>query len=264
MGILDNVKKSLGMGKPADDQYDEQYQDDDQYYYDDDSEYGEQDQFLESQDHDSGFETKRSGRSGYALDEHTPLISMTDVRSQELPPLDARPAPRTGSRPAARSAQSRDYASPVVQSTSFPVYEIADNTPDPLLQRHSLSNTGNFDSTAPAYYASRSGIGRVRGANGAPNLNRQQQDFRETVVIRPQNYAAAEQIAINLRQGNAVAVVLTDTRSELAKRILDFGFGAAAALGAQVDSPANKVYVFTLGYALTDQEVELLQARGVL
>jgi FtsZ-interacting cell division protein YlmF len=59
-------------------------------------------------------------------------------------------------------------------------------------------------------------------------------------------------------------VILGQTRAELAKRILDFAFGAAAALEGAVESPANRTYIFTRDYALTTEELELLQARGVL
>jgi cell division inhibitor SepF len=270
MGILDNVKNRFS--KNQDDDFDKQYDVEEEYYFDDegfedDSDFAIQDEsetelqpYAQHQSGVSRSSRLRANRSEYALDSHAPLISMTDVRSQGLPPLsEARSSARTSS----RTTSSRINAGAIGQSSNFPVYELADNTPDPLLQRHSLSNTGNFDSTSPAYYASRSGVGKVRGT-GTQSSESKQNSFRETIVIRPQNYAAAEQIASNLRQGNAVVIVLAETRPELAKRILDFGFGAAAALEGQVSSPADRIYVFTNGYALTAEEQELLQARGVL
>jgi FtsZ-interacting cell division protein YlmF len=123
-----------------------------------------------------------------------------------------------------------------------------------------------FDSTldsgmqldTPAYYASRSGQPTVRQGGRAS------QGFRQVVVVNPITYADAEQVASALKTGNAVAIVLNNPRPELAKRILDFSFGAASALNGQVDRLADRVFAITCDYALTDEERELLRARGVI
>ncbi|MDR2673017.1 MAG: cell division protein SepF [Coriobacteriales bacterium] len=203
-------------------------------------------------------------RSDYVIDEHAPLISMTDVRSQELPPLttshNAANATSLDSRTPTRGQGYAPHGVTLSQPLeSERIYSLQD-VDDPLLRRHSLSNTGDFNATSPAYYASRSGVGHVRAAGEY----RKPQRFRETVVVRPQSYEDAEQIAHNLKNGNVVCVVLEQTDSELARRILDFAFGATAALSGQASRPANRVYVFTSEYALTPKELELLQARGVL
>jgi len=112
----------------------------------------------------------------------------------------------------------------------------------------------------PPYYASRSGSAMQRSAH-QPSAGRA---FRQLVVIRPSTYADAEQVSNAMRAGSAVVIDLTQVRAELAKRILDFSFGVAAALEAQVAPLANRVYVITSNYELTDNERELLVARGVL
>ncbi|MDR2036174.1 MAG: cell division protein SepF, partial [Coriobacteriales bacterium] len=61
-----------------------------------------------------------------------------------------------------------------------------------------------------------------------------------------------------------VVLVLTKTRPELAKRILDFSFGAAAVAKANVDSIADRVYALTCSGPLTDAETDQLQSRGIL
>jgi len=88
--------------------------------------------------------------------------------------------------------------------------------------------------------------------------------YREAIVINPSSYAEAEQVAIQLRRKNAVILVLTQTRPELAKRILDFSFGAAAVAEGQVTNIGERIYALTCDHPLTDAEMEQLQTRGVL
>ena len=246
-------------------------------------------------------------RSNYTIDEHPPLISLSDVRSQELPALGTKrsraSAPeraiggrritsnRSGQRSSAvRGSIPSDFKNslPFVTPSSDEahtdsVYAAAgsdfrrqtdatapslagdadtystQNTADPLLRRHSLSNTGDFALTSPAYYASRSGVGHLRPAN-QPRRQRQ----REVAILRPTSYDDAARISEQLKAGNAVCLVLINTPADLARRILDFAFGATAALDGQVSSPANKVYAATREYALTDAELQSLHEKGVV
>lgn len=285
MGIFDAVKNRFGRGNQDDYYEDDQYYDD-EYHEDDyrDDEYQEGD--YEEDEYDSYAEddsyasssqplSLTGTRASSAFDGYTPLVSMSDVRSQELPAYTER---TSASSARARGANteiktSLPYISDSSQESvsantgalaasreSFDHVYTTKDTSDPLLRRHSLSNTGDFAATSPAYYASRSGVGHVR-PQGQP---RRTHKFREAIVIRPENYAEAEQVAINLRRGNAVVLVLTQTRPELAKRILDFSFGAAAALEGQVESIGERIYALTTEHGLTENEIELLQARGIL
>ncbi|MDR1184407.1 MAG: cell division protein SepF [Coriobacteriales bacterium] len=61
-------------------------------------------------------------------------------------------------------------------------------------------------------------------------------------------------MAQELRRGVIVVLDLRSTRPELAKRILDFSFGVASALEGQVDRHIDRVYMFTRGGLLTDEE----------
>jgi len=112
----------------------------------------------------------------------------------------------------------------------------------------------------PSYYASRSGSATTRSAHSPhrPGV------VRNLSIIVPTSYTDAEQVVNAIKAGAAVVINLTQVRAELAKRILDFSFGAAAALEAQVASPANRVYVITRGHELTIDEQNELKARGVL
>ena len=67
-----------------------------------------------------------------------------------------------------------------------------------------------------------------------------------------------------LKAGDVAVLVLAGTAPELAKRVLDFSFGAACALDASVDCPAEKVFVIARGQGLTDAERKQLAAQGIL
>lgn len=290
MGIFDAVKSRLGRGNKDEYEGDDQYYEDEEYYdegsqdgYEESYDAGYEESYQEGGYYDDAGEVVRgaSTRNSSVFDTYTPLVSASDIRSQELPsytPGTSRTRTQQSEQPYKTSlpyidesnerGTVREAREPREDSTGrisavrhdpTRVYG-SENSEDPLLKRHSLSNTGDFSATSPAYYASRSGVGHVRPAGQA----RRNHKFREAVVIRPESYAEAEQIATNLRRGNAVVLVLTQTRPELAKRILDFSFGAAAVSEGQVVSIGERVYALTVDHALTDTELELLQARGVL
>lgn len=278
MGIFDAVKNRLGRGN------EDEYLDDDQYYQDEEYYEGEYEEGYADDayyDEPGGESSAASNRQSSVFNDFTPLVSMSDVRSQELP----RYAPSSTStrtsgqqtqiktslpyigdtsgsfsqRQSHRSEAHTGELSSIRHAEAEQLYG-ENESADPLLRRHSLSNTGDFAATSPSYYASRSGVGHVRPA-GQP---RRTHKFREAIVINPNDYSDAEQVATNLRRGNAVVLVLTQTRPELAKRILDFSFGAAAVAEGQVASIGERIYALTCEYPLTDTELELLRNRGIL
>lgn len=287
MGIFDTIKSRLGGGEK------EEYIDDDEYY--DEEEYYDDGQGEAYDDYDSYYDDTvddrapvTSSRRSRSFNDHTPLVSMSDVRSQELPRYTPKSSdtrtdrqaqgirsslPYAGS-PADNLASKREEGLASQDTSLVEAYNnrnksadrnptaayTADDSSDPLLQRHSLSSTGDFSSTSPAYYASRSGTGHVRPSGQA----RRTQKYRETIVVNPETYAESEQVAVNLRRGNAVVLALTQTRPELAKRILDFSFGAAAVAEGQVSSIGERIYALTCDYPLTETELELLRARGII
>ena len=65
------------------------------------------------------------------------------------------------------------------------------------------------------------------------------------------------------RRGSVV-LVLRNTAPDLAKRVLDFAFGAAAALDASVDVVSEKVFALTRLQDLTESERDSLRAQGLL
>ncbi|MCL2528957.1 MAG: cell division protein SepF [Coriobacteriia bacterium] len=279
MGLLDNIKSRLGGDQGEYDENDQYYDDQETYEadYDDGRHYNDAPYYDDAADESSAASSRKSS----VFDNYTPLVSMSDVRSQEIPRhTQNTPIPRAGHQANPQIRTSLPYVSTSLErptfaqgdSSNYPTGSFAavekrdtaiyanEEISDPLFRKHSLSNTGDFSATSPAYYASRSGVGHVRPAGQLRRTHK----FREVVVVTPASYAEAEVVANNLRRHNAVVLVLTQTRPELAKRILDFSFGAAAVAEAQVVTISERVYALTASHPLTDAEIELLQTRGVL
>lgn len=87
---------------------------------------------------------------------------------------------------------------------------------------------------------------------------------RRLKVMAPTSYAQAADVVRGLKTGDAVVLVLGNTPAALAKRILDFAFGAATALDARVECVAEKVFVVARGQELSESERAQLRAQGVI
>jgi cell division inhibitor SepF len=270
MGIWDNVKDRLGLGgggSDADRGYDGyQYGFDDENYdadYEDDGEYVEQPASM-----------RRFGvdRADYYNDNHSPLVSQVDVRSQPVP-MNSAAAPTRDRIPAPQ---------PYRRGTNLPSLGVDDNeyafksglarTPGSLsqmqIERLRLENTGRFktveEASESAEPATQYGQPQPRVTERASNVVEATARFGQNQVrqratrrierIRPVNYADAEQVAQALKGGVIVLLDLRATRPDLAKRILDFSFGAASVLEGQVDRHVDRVYIFTCNGPLTEEE----------
>lgn len=87
---------------------------------------------------------------------------------------------------------------------------------------------------------------------------------RQVAVINPDSYEEAEIVTNVLKEGNVVLLDLRTTNMQLMTRFLDFSFGAASALGAKVDLLQDKIYVITVGPAITALEIERVRKDGLL
>ena len=84
-------------------------------------------------------------------------------------------------------------------------------------------------------------------------------------IVKPTQYADVELIANAAKAGKSIVLDVTDTRPALAKRILDFTFGAASALNLNVDKAAERIFVISKGAEmLTADEREYLEKNGIL
>ncbi|MDR0499766.1 MAG: cell division protein SepF [Coriobacteriales bacterium] len=268
MGFLDDMKNRIsGLGKGAKDEYDnaeyngyEEYDEDelngrqslDGRYdsssdYNDDYDLGYEDDFEDSRAPLPSNASLGAARQSYQIDDHVPLVTLSDVRSAGVAELQS----------AARAMQRNGTGS--IRTVREPYATSETGSMRTVREPYATSET-QLRGDTPEYYASRSGQVKARSTTG----NLAKHPFRQLVVVRPNSYGEAEKISLALKENHAVAVDLRSTRPELGKRILDFTFGAASALGAQVDTPANRVYAITIGHALTDEEHELLVARGII
>ena len=73
-----------------------------------------------------------------------------------------------------------------------------------------------------------------------------------------------ERIARAVKSGDVVVLAMRYTPEDLSKRVLDFSFGVASALDANVECPGDKVFAIARGNALTPEEKQRLGAQGVL
>lgn len=87
---------------------------------------------------------------------------------------------------------------------------------------------------------------------------------RKLQVVKPASYEDVAAVARYVRAGDVVVLALRTTDASLAKRVLDFSFGVASALDAQVDCPSDKVFTIIKGNALTLEEQHRLRQQGVL
>lgn len=104
----------------------------------------------------------------------------------------------------------------------------------------------------------------LSGATGKITTTSSAFGHRQLQVMRPTSYNDAEAVVRALKAGEVAVLVMSSTAPDLTKRILDFAFGAACALGANVESPAQGVFAIAIGSALSEAEKSDLAARGAL
>jgi cell division inhibitor SepF len=270
MGILDSVRGRLGLGDRRDGYDDGDYQEYDDVDYQD-GQYAALDDGLDNgydadySDYDAPGAMTGFGvdRADYYNDNHAPLVSLSDVRShQPQAQAQAQARPRVPSRvpeqrhdripePKAYRRQTNSYETAGLDEDALAFKDgLARSEVSSLQQlqqeRLRLEDTGRFDKVTP-----------ITGYSSEPRLKNgrvRPRGTRRVDNLRPISYAEAEQVTKLLRNGSVVVLDLTQTRPELAKRILDFSFGVVSAFDGQVDRYADRVYILTAKTALTAEE----------
>jgi cell division inhibitor SepF len=169
MGIWDSVRSRLGRGaRQTDDyqEYDDYDYEDTREDYDADDEYGEEDRYAGYGDRPAAMRSYGVDRADYYNDNHAPLVTQADVRSQPIPLVagqaqDRIPVPRAyprGTKVAARPERPED------------VYAFKNGlarTPGSLAQLQSerlrMEDTGRLTAVSSAGGA----VGVAGGAGGA-------------------------------------------------------------------------------------------------
>ena len=115
-----------------------------------------------------------------------------------------------------------------------------------------------FESTTPPADT------RPTSSRGASASSTRFTPSRTLKVVAPGAYNDAEAVSTALKLGNAVVLNLAATPDALAKRILDFSFGVASALDANVECVGNKVFALTRIDELTEAERSYLRTQGII
>ena len=249
MGVFDNMKSKLGFGGQPEWQEDPYQQPYDQEPYDDYNDYNDQ-------PYDEPYDDQPPAQGGGVLsfDNYNPenfsnvnLSSDHELKVASLDDVDD----------SYFSRRSSSYGSNIGTSAS---------------RSGASGNVRSFSSTAPSSRSQSSDWDSPESPafRGAADFvssisSRRNNPAEHLAIVKAYAYADAEQVGSALREGKVVVLVLTNTRPELAKRVLDFSFGAASVLNATVDKQADKVFVISRsGKGLSDAETDYLKEQGVL
>lgn len=156
-----------------------------------------------------------------------------------------------------RSSYGSDNIEGATWATPSDPAFLDDRTPNTMTGRDVLDQIGatRVDSAAGDPYSQfDSDVRRIHRDPGA-----------RLEIVKPKVYSDVEKIATAAKAGKTVVLTLAGTKSELAKRILDFSFGVASALNKNVDKADEKVFVISKGTEmLSVDEREYLVKKGVL
>lgn len=260
-----DLKSKLGFGRKEED-FEEYY--DDYEEYDDEADYGEY-------GYDDGYGRGAAGSRYDPYDSVTTrevgarstmprLVSIEDVRARtQVPSL----SDRETSSSSRRSSGSSSFRTMV--DSSLPPQMTPEGTAAASAAAsaaHSARSEGLnslFEPTTPAPEPADSRSGAGRSGSGSSAYARLSPS-RTVKVIKPLAYNDAEAVSTSLKLGEAVVLCLTGTPDALAKRILDFSFGVASALDANVECVGTKVFALTRINELSDAERSYLRSQGVI
>ena len=270
MGLFDGMKDKLGFSNKP------EWEDDD---------YASAGSFEEGYDGEDGAydEGQEQPGSVVSFDAYNPAKFENVTLSSDTPPrvasydsLDSTPAAssrtsrgsyagRSGSASMRRSSGTRaaSGASAAADGWSKP--------DDPAF----LDNAGPAHSprevheelSAATSAARTSGVaaGEPLSSLGSDFMNLRGDPATHLAIVRPTAYADVEKVANAAKAGKSIVLDVTETRNELAKRILDFTFGAASALNLNVDKAAERIFVISKGSEMLSQaERDYLREQGIL
>ena len=265
--MFGDIKSKLGFGRKDD--YEEFYDDYEEYDEEDYGEYGYDESYGRSSssryDPYDSVTTREVGSRSTGRSSMPRLVSIDDVRARtQVPSLSDRDGDRAGSASGRRSSGSNSFRTMV--DSSLPPQMTPEGTAAASAAAsaaHSARSEGLnslFEPTTSAPAADeRPAAPRSFGAAAAARTT----PSRTLKVIKPMAYNDAEAISTALKLGDAVVLCLTGTPDALAKRILDFSFGVASALDANVESVGNKVFALTRIHELSEGERSYLRSQGL-
>lgn len=277
--LFGDLKDKLGFGGGRSDRRDDYY--DDPYYddyadpepaqgsydsgYDPDT-YGDPYDRLEYTTRSTGSSRPVGSRSGRFSSAQ--LVSSGDIRATTsaygVSDVAAKPTMELPSVLHRTEAEERESVSKIAEDFSIPASSYTDFvSPYKHSSSASASSSAGLDSLfTPSASSSSAVSGSSDDASGVSTHSASL--AREIVVLKPTSYEDVSSIAQSVRAGKIVVLYLRQTDPALSKRVLDFSFGVASALIAQVDCLAEKTFVVLQGKELTLEEKHNLAKQGVL
>lgn len=125
-------------------------------------------------------------------------------------------------------------------STRIPVgTESAKPAPEKEKKSSFFSDGGEFDAPRPVFSKreARQDSGKVVNINASTQL--------KVVLVRPERFEAAADIADHLREKRTVVLNLEQTNKDIARRLIDFLSGVAYAQDGKIKKIANNTYIIT-------------------
>ena len=279
--LFGDLKDKLGFGGGRSDRRDDYY--DDPYYddyadpepaqgsydsgYDPDT-YGDPYDRLEYTTRSTG--SSRSAGSRSSRFSSAQLVSSGDIRATTsaygVSDVAAKPTMELPSVSHRTEAEEKKSVSKIAEDFSIPASSYTDFV-SPYKQSSSASASSSSSAGLDSLFTpSAAPSGSVSGSSDGANVGSAHGTSlaREIVVLKPASYGDASSIAQSVRAGKIVVLYLRQTDPALSKRVLDFSFGVASALTAQVDCLAEKTFVVLQGKELTLEEKHNLAKQGVL
>ena len=261
-GMLDDLKSRLGFNRSEGRYESEGYDEYDDYGYD----YEEYGDFDEGAEEVGGYRpaqagSSRTGRFGRA-DSSPNLVSFDDVKASTTVParLQRDPLPpRGGNFASTTNVGGHTVIDTTVPAPASPAYKAA--VRDGSVRSEGLSTLFEPTTGAPATAAPTSYDPYEAYSSPTPSSYSQ---ARTLTVIKPVAYGDVERVARAVKSGDVVVLAMRNTPDDLSKRILDFSFGVASALDANVECPGDKVFAIARGNALTEDEKRRLRSQAVL
>lgn len=265
--MFGDIKSKLGFGRK--DGYEEFYDDYEEYDEDDYGEYGYDESYARpsSGSHYDPYDsvtTREVGSRSTGRSSMPRLVSIDDVRARtQVPSLGDRDSDHGAGGVSSRRASGSSSFRTMVDS-SLPPQMTPEGTAAASAAAsaaHSARSEGLnslFEPTTAAPADERPSAPRNFGTAATRTA-----PSRTLKVIKPLAYNDAEAISTALKLGDAVVLCLTGTPDALAKRILDFSFGVASALDANVESVGNKVFALTRINELSEGERSYLRSQGL-
>lgn len=257
--MFGDIKSKLGFGRKDD--YEEFYEDYEEYDEGDDyGEYGYDESYGRAAgsayDRYDSVTTREPGERSRGRSSMPRLVSIDDVRARtavpSLPEDEAASPRRSGSNSFRTMVDSSLPPQMTPEGTAA-----ASAAASAVHHARSEGLNSLFEPTTPP------ADDRVSSSRATSASASRFSPSRTLKVIAPSAYNDVEAVSTALKLGNAVVLNLAATPDALAKRILDFSFGVASALDANVEYVGNKVFALTRIDELSEAERSYLRTQGI-